>query len=295
MKHSLRTKAVLLVTKYLPFAFVRQLYEFWSKCVTLVKYGEWYFPRIMIVEVSTHCNRSCAYCPNNHAPKAKELIKEEVLSKIISRLKDIKWSGVVDFIFFNEPLLHPSLADIVRRVKLACPKSMPRVSTNGDALKEKLMVDLIDAGIVRFYVMQHLPHRPGWMENIQYLMKKYPGYIVLMDIEQVEATTGLHTFGGLFQVRKAIEFKTCHIHELNMQIDVYGKVLLCCTDWERSEPMGDLLKEGILEVYKKPKFRAIRDNIRKGKPLTKLCKECMGFQPRTNPPPAIREPVVFTP
>lgn len=218
----------------MPIKPLRNVYIFWHKCTSWWWYGDYKFPRIINIEVATHCNRSCTYCPNIVHPEKARLIKEEVLDKVLFRLKELKWKGIVDFIFFNEPTLHPNLAGIVKRVKEAAPYSIPRISTNGDMLTTERIKSYVDAGMDRIYVMRHNPTPAGWVEKMARLKKEFPGVVQLMDIDEQEKVHGLHDFNGLVEVknhrpREIVDGRArCKVHRHVCQITVDGEWDLCC-------------------------------------------------------------------
>ena len=280
----LKTTIIRLLTKHADFTFLRRLYAYYFHAMSWVRYGDPYFPRIITIEISSHCNRACTYCPNVVTPQKPRLINEESFRKIVSRLREIKYNGVVDFIFFNEPTLHPKLAKYVEIVKKEVPWCMPRISTNGDLLTSEKVKSLVDAGLERVYVMRHVPTPEGWRENIDKLDKEFPGVFVKMDIEEVERTVGLNHFGGLVHVEKILKAipnkdgsPSCKIHNHIAQITVDGDWDLCCTDWAKTLSFGSVIKRPIMDVWHDPLFVKMRKDLRGGKATLKVCQDCFVF------------------
>lgn len=273
-----------LVTALLPLTAARKAYRMWQQASNRWRYGDAYFPRIISVEICTHCNRSCAYCPNSFQPQAAKLIDEKVLDAVVQRIAEIKWNGALDFIFFSEPLMHPKLAQIIARFKHACPSVIPRICTNGDLLTLDKVKALVKAGLQRIYVMKHRPSNEAWIANITSLKLKYPGLFVVMDIDAVERTDGLNDFGGKLKVNHRREplFNNegklfCNVHTHVAQIDINGDWTLCCIDYARSFKFGSLLNEGILDIWHKPMFVELRKQLLLGNPQLHVCKVCNCF------------------
>ena len=265
---------------------ILQLYRLYLRALFRWKYGDARFPRTLRLEISSHCNRRCAYCPNSFAPNPVRFISDDVLDAFLKRIREINYPGAVDFIFFNEPLLHTGLPSIVRQVKLAAPRCHPVVSTNGDLLTPELVFELVEEGVVKIFAMHHRPDRPGWWNNINGLKKRWPGVIQATDITEMENASGLYDYGGKVEVNKVRErnwskgLPICDMHEACGQIDINGDWLLCCVDYSRSNAFGNIKHQGLLEIWNNPEFQKIRKDLRGGFPMLGICQECACFTGR---------------
>jgi hypothetical protein len=276
----MKKQLIKILTATVPLKVLRKIYITYSGINYRIKYGDSKFPRIITIEISSHCNRICSYCPNVLYPQVAKLMDEEVFNKVAERIGEIDYNGVVDFIFFSEPTLHPKLAKYIKKIKQHAPKSIPRISTNGDFLTEEKVKAFVEAGLDRIYVMRHNPTPEGWVENIEALSKKFPGIFVRMDIDQVEATEGLHDFNGLLEVKKhrgrhIVEGRArCQVHRHIAQILIDGSWNLCCVDYAKTKQFGSLLKNSILEIWNTPEFARGRGALEAGFPITEVCKTC---------------------
>ncbi len=267
---------VFVATKpYLPRRLRNWLRISYQHLHSWFRYGEWNFYQCISLEVSVFCNRTCSYCPNTSYETPREFMSEEVFSTAIKRMQDIRYAGIVDFIFYNEPLLDPRLPELVKRVKDALPKCLPRVTTNGDPLTEDLLLRLVKAGVLAFYVTRHVPVKPGWDDRINMLAKKYPQYVTVTDIMEIQAQVGLFTRAGLVKVEKEYKVKSCRAPEGAMHIDRYGEALLCCCDYFRKHSQGNIMNQGILEIWRGAEFARIRRNLNKGVAVLDICKNCI--------------------
>lgn len=271
---------IRVLTAILPREWLRRVYIAYSAVVFQCKYGDYKFPRIFTIEISSHCNRACSYCPNIKYPQAARLIKDEVFHKIVDRLAEIRYNGVVDFIFFNEPTLNPKLPDYIRLVKAKVPSCIPRISTNGDFLTPELVTRLADAGIDRIYPMRHNPTPKGWRENIASLSEQFPGLFQPMDIDDCETNYGLHDFNGLVEVKRhrgrhLVNGKaSCRVHRHIAQITIEGEWNLCCVDYEKTRQFGSLLLDPIMTIWRSSQFTAARNALEAGKPVSAACAKC---------------------
>ncbi len=101
------------------------------------------------IEVNSKCNRKCWFCPNSLLDRYSEnkMMPDMLFQKIISELKEINYSEIITYSFYNEPLLDENLEDKIRFVKKMLPKCKQLITTNGDFLTEKRLDSLIDAGL----------------------------------------------------------------------------------------------------------------------------------------------------
>lgn len=242
---------------------------------TLIRYGDWHCFQSISLEVSVYCNRTCSYCPNTSHETPREFMGEKVFTKALERMREIRYAGIVDFIFYNEPLLDPRLPDLVQRIKQACPSSLPRVTTNGDALSEDMLLRLTRAGVISFYVTRHVPVKPGWDDRINALARKYPQFMTVTDIMEVSRKVGLWNRAGLVKVEKEYKVNACHAPVGALTIDRNGDVLLCCCDYFHQNKQGNIMNQGILEIWRGAQFKNVRKNLRRGVALLDICKNCI--------------------
>jgi len=267
---------------------LRAIYRGYAYVTAYIRHGDYKFPRIISIEISTHCNRTCRYCPNVIYPQSAKLIKEDTMSIIVSRLAEAKYAGVVDFIFFSEPTLNPKLPHYVQMVKRAMPRAIPRICTNGDLLTHEKVQKLVDAGLDRIYVMRHNPTPEGWVERIDTLSKAFPGIFIKMDIDEVERVEGLHDFNGLLEVKKhrgrhVVKGKArCQVHRHVAQITVDGDWLLCCVDYAKTRKFGSLLTNKLMDIWRSPDFVKARNALESGYPAAEVCKTCTCLVERGN-------------
>ena len=239
------------------------------------RYGDWNLFRTVSIEISQHCNRSCPYCPNALYPRPKRFMADALYKRIVERLQEMQWNGVVDFIFYNEPLLDPRVPQLVRQLKASVPNCIPRIVSNGDLLTEALFRELIDAGVERFWISRHQPVPDGWDARMRSFQEEHPGLLAVTDLLEVQEKQGLHTRAGLVKVDKEFKAPICTTPESAQHIDIEGNLLLCCNDYHRAHPMGNIKTGSILDIWNGINYSTLRSELRSGRACLDICKQCL--------------------
>lgn len=69
----------------------------------------------------------------------------------------------------------------------------------------------------------------------------------------------------------------CFSPWLELYIQYYGGVRLCCEFYSRKYDVGNILEEGFKKVWNSPKIRQIRKEFKKGNTYFPVCKTCNRF------------------
>jgi cyclic pyranopterin phosphate synthase len=238
-----------------------------------MKHGTSDYPRCMSLEVSLVCNRKCSYCPVSIDPKPKQqFVSEKVIRAFIDGLRSIDYDGQVDFIFYNEPLLHPHLENIVKQVSESCPTVSCVLYTNGDRLTFRRAEALIAAGIKRFIVSRHAPFTEEWDLRLNTLKNLIPKHIKLVKHRP------WYNRGGLIKNlpgANALSGATSCTLPDNVHIDINGNVLLCCNDYYRTVINGNVLISSFESIWFSNRFAKLRKDLRNGHFDLPVCKECV--------------------
>lgn len=235
----------------------------------LLKYGDYNFFREVTIEISKHCNRRCYYCPQSIDPLKKELITDETLGKILFRLQEIDWSGPIGVAHFNEPLLHPYLTTIVRKIKRALPKSMFRLYSNGDLLTEQRAQELIEAGVVNFSVTRHDLDDKDWNNRVVPIAQKFPSYFTLNVLHGKQLSSRIGMVSGFNVEQKSM----CDYPEAALHISVRGDVLLCGSDYYGKLIMGNVATQTLKQIW--ASYKQERALLKKGIASRDSCKKCL--------------------
>lgn len=92
------------------------------------------FPLLVDVELTNHCNFSCAFCGQQGMTRKRGFLSEELFRKLVNECKEK--NAAMRFIRWGEPFLHPQIFDFI---KLAKDNGvLLHITTNGSLLdKEK--------------------------------------------------------------------------------------------------------------------------------------------------------------
>lgn len=230
-------------------------------CFGDLRVGEKWFTMVEI-EVNSRCNRRCGYCPNSKLspPKVPEYMSDKTLERLIDELSRVSFNGRLSWHFYNEPLLHPNLTDIVKTVTVRLPAARQVLYTNGDFLSDAQYESLIEAGIARIIVTSHgRQTRPP-----------RPNQTVLSPDDLVITNRG-GTIGSLVQPLDT----PCFAPSTMLIVTVTGDVLLCYEDARRSQVMGNILHGGLEDIWFSPAFWNMRRQLAFGdRRVTAICRIC---------------------
>jgi len=216
------------------------------------------------IEINSHCNRRCSYCPNSEYGRGKHFMDFALYQKIINELSSMDFSGIISPHLYGEPLLHPKLSEHVRYAKQKLPNIKFRVFTNGDFLTLNKHHELVDSGVSEFIVTAH---DEKTYEKIAALNLDK---VILLKIDD----HCLMNRGGFVDV-KVVTAVCCNYPSEFFVINYKGEVVLCCNDFLCENVMGDLKDELIIEAYHSSKFKNLRTQLNNGEFNIGLCKKCV--------------------
>ena len=132
-----------------------ECYKKLTELSNLIKYKDKYFFHSISIEISTYCNRKCWYCPNKDNETPKEFMSWDTFKKIINDLKNIKYSGLIHYALYNEPLFDERLEEFISYVSSNLPKATQVLLSNGDILDTDKANKLINAGLNKMVITIH--------------------------------------------------------------------------------------------------------------------------------------------
>ena len=268
-----KEKVFVLLKKFrISNSVLWRIYKPFSRILNFIKHGDLYFFRGVAIEISTSCNRTCYYCPNSLEETPVDFMAQETFNKIIKQLEAIKFSGVVYYHFYNEPLLDKRLPNLIRYVKKHLPSCINRVVSNGDFLSVELADDLISAGVVDFAITIHDLDGEKLLRKLEPVIKKYPGYFMIDSLHG----KALSNRGGAIEVETLDKKDTCTDPLELLQFDYKGNVLLCCNDYYRKHPFGNLAHDTLYDIWRGKEFSELRRELRNGIASLEICRICMG-------------------
>ena len=227
------------------------------------------------------CNRKCVFCPRNDP---KEYLNQnlhmplEIAHKIASELRKYKYSGIVEFSGFGEPLLHK---DIVGLVRAFGPDIHTEIITNGDRLTVRLAQQLFNAGLKAIIVsLYDGSHQIGHFEELfreagaamdQYFLRERwydesDNYGLLLTNRAGSVHAGTQP--------RVDRNRPCYYPFYLMQIDWNGDVLLCVHDWKKRVRFGNVEEASLLEIWNSDRFNEYRQMLMGSMRSAEPCRSC---------------------
>lgn len=204
--------------------------------------------KIYQVETSNFCNLSCSYCPHPNQRRAKGNMSCETFDMVIELA--LRLSQKTIYLHnFGEPLLNPNIYNFISKARsnnLECS-----FYTNGELLTEESLIKLVDAGLNKLSISNHIE---GMSEHIKRILleKRIP-----IEIEEVFTPThNLHSWAGQVDVcnitdQSKKQGNPCIFERENAFVILWnGDIANCCLDCE-----GISVINSISEILKSGKYK----------------------------------------
>ena len=248
------------------------LYKVYSEIVNSIKYKDKYFFHSVSLEISTYCNRKCHYCPNKDYETPKEFMSWGIFKTAIAQLKEIKYTGIIQYHFFNEPLFDERLTDFVKYTSANLPKATRVLISNGDLLNIEKAKELSEAGVDKFVVTVHDANPERNLERLKPIKEFLKEKMRLQTSNELY----LENRGGTVKIKdekRKAPYKTCQsIRSLTISKD--GNIILCCQDYFKKYVMGNVMEKSILEIWNS--YNDLREQLLKyNNPELPICKICL--------------------
>ena len=229
----------------------------------------------LYIETLTACNLRCSYCPNSVYERG--LIKNNqemdpvLFYKIIDELADLNWVGEIEPHSYGEPLLDERLPSFCSYIRQKIPLAKIGIYTNGELLNIDWYKKLVNAGVNKFRVTQHLDNESkGTLDVIKYREKQ--------SYDNIEFTYTrlkyINSRGGLVDVDEGKLRQECNYPDHHVGISFDGEIMICCNDYLNEVNVGNVSNENIIDIWQKPIYKDIRANIRSGNFTLDICKNC---------------------
>lgn len=114
----------------------------------------------VIVEISSYCNRQCAYCPVSNVDRVtgRDVVPQAIYDKVLDDLAAIDYAESLCLNLYNEPMAERELLLArIREARARLPKCRIYFSTNGDYLSRDYVKAMVEAGLSELYVTIHMP------------------------------------------------------------------------------------------------------------------------------------------
>jgi len=130
--------------------------------------------RIVEVEISSYCNRTCSFCPNFFIDRrsAQNYMSDPLFERILEQLASIDYNGSFRVHRYNEPLADPAYAlKRIGQVRSALPNAFIYLHTNADYLDSALLVKLHAAGVRGIRASAYSTKEPRGMDELEALLR----------------------------------------------------------------------------------------------------------------------------
>lgn len=239
----------------------------------------------MELETQNRCNGSCAFCPvnRNEDPRPYARMPEELFSRIIQQLVDIKYSHSLSLHSNNEPLLDKRLPEFARLAQERLPNVRLKMFTNGSLLTLDMFRKLMPH-FSRLFINNY-NSAPVMHQNIQEIHDyclTAEGQNLLANktlvIQLRDPNVILSSRGGSAPNRQPpanpVSAKCLYPYK-QFIVRPDGRVSLCCNDALGKMTLGDLKQNSITEIWRGEAYTRIRAAMtEKGRAAIPLCAAC---------------------
>lgn len=228
------------------------------------------------------CNRDCSFCPKsdeNIAPNTYMKMEQALVEKLILDLKKINFKGSFTMCGYGEPLLHPNILEITNSIGQFWGIE---IVTNGDPLTKKKLKDLYNSKVSKLVVSMY--DGPEQIEKFNSMLDEAyipKDFLVLRDrwhkgeefAEYITNRAGTIKSGNQVNLNELID-KKCFYPAYHVQIDWNGDMYICPHDWQRRNPMGNVMQTDFFEVWNGKLHNKYRKMLFDGKRDELPCSKC---------------------
>jgi MoaA/NifB/PqqE/SkfB family radical SAM enzyme len=247
-------------------------------------------PESLLIETYSACNRSCSFCAYGQdrfkkAPWPKEYLSWEIIKKILSELRDARFTGRLSWYRINEPLLDERIEAIYAFSRKQIPDVWLTLVTNGDFLTQSRIAALFSSGInvlgVSLYddpsytrllkMIEKLPWESGPPGQIEAQQR-----IEIRDHRKPEFWGFCNRGGSIDRTTKVDKVRAnCLRPSSQLAICANGKAVLCCNDLFGDVELGDIAQDSICNIWNSQRLEEYRDHLKnKGRYHLPLCEHC---------------------
>lgn len=236
------------------------------------------------IDIGFHdwCNRSCSYCPvstnpERHGPSGN-ILSDSAWRRFLAGLKNINYSGKLEPVHYNEPLLRVNELTFPRlkQAKEVLPNCSLFLYTNGDLLP--FFIDQIIDLQLNVVVGIHQPINLNLFEFLQkdQLTFKLPSF----EIKDMRVNKLFNRVPNIPKER--IWFpKSCPNYSWGkntLVINPLGNVITCCQDHDEEKVWGNIGDDYIMDIWEERNFWQFREQRRLNQTegMLRICHACLG-------------------
>ncbi len=227
------------------------------------------------------CNRVCSFCPksdDNIAPNSYQKMEMVLIDKLCNDLKKINFEGAFCLSGYGEPTLHKDIYKIITQLSVL---GAVELITNGDSLNSKNIKEYYDSNlsklIVSLYDGEHQIEKFNKMTSASGVPKDF---VILRNTwydDKENFGLLLTNRAGTINVGSQPEIKknkTCYYPGYTTVVEWNGDLFLCCHDWQRKIPMGNIMQKDFFDVWNSAIYNKYRKNLLCGNRNRKPCSDC---------------------
>lgn len=219
------------------------------------------FNRIEI-EISSHCNLSCSYCPNSVSSRTEQgEMNEHTFYVLLDQLQEINYQGIFSFHFYNEPLLAPHFFQYLQILRTRFHDNDFLLYSNGTKLDKKTLLKLLDYR-AKIFITKHeqvkkIPLEVFWSELTLGQTKN----IIIQPHEKILKTNR----GGLLLSEDHSKTSTpCFIPQNMVTVTLEGNIVGCFEDYHQKNIMGNIHKNKLQNIWDSKHYKFFRNNLALG-------------------------------
>lgn len=235
------------------------------------------------IDIGFHdwCNRSCSYCPvstdpERHGPNGN-ILSTEAWERFLAGLRNIDYSGNLEPVHFNEPLLRPDLTfPRLEQAKKALPNCQLFLYTNGDLLP--YYADQIAKLSLSVVVGIHSPANLDLLKLLEKgeIQKRFP-YFEIKDMR----INKLFNRAPNCPPERIWHPESCPNYSWGkntLVVNPKGNVVTCIQDHDGERVWGNVDRDYIMDIWKQREFWQFREQRRLNQTegMLKICHACLG-------------------
>lgn len=239
-------------------------------------------------------------------------MKRETAERIIAEIKRVGWHSRIIFSMHGEPTLNPNVTKIIAMFRRAFPTTVMSMMSNGygivhgfgDISTEHTISErvgkLMEAGlndlIIDYYSAKGDAKTiedalKGSEFKIEHLASKVPLYspragqfrVLFNPPIQKEKAINRHLCnhcGAAGPLDMSYQGKRCARPFRELAIRYDGSVAICCNDFRGEYPIGNIMEQGIDDIWYSKRFEAARILLYAGERSFKPCYGCNALSHR---------------
>lgn len=111
------------------------------------------------IETTSICFKRCYFCPVGTFKRHKEEMSWDTIKKVVQELKELKYSGRMEFYIYSDILADPRWREILKYVRAELPKACLMTSTSGDSFKSRDDIgEVFELGMNQMQINVYSPH-----------------------------------------------------------------------------------------------------------------------------------------